>query len=148
MTARSEVSLLEPLTVLDAPDRGDVQYLDDRINEFNMSRTGITDVRPLAVFVRDDRTEIVAGVHGWTWGGCCEVKTLWVHEQWRGLDLGTRLMAAVENEARARGARQIVLSTHSFQAPDFYRRLGFEPIGHFEDYPVGYQSIYLRKPLL
>jgi len=148
MTARSEVSLLEPLTVLDAPDRGDVQYLDDRINEFNMSRTGITDVRPLAVFVRDDRTEIVAGVHGWTWGGCCEVKTLWVHEQWRGLDLGTRLIAAVENEARARGARQIVLSTHSFQAPDFYRRLGFEPIGHFEDYPVGYQSIYLRKPLL
>jgi len=148
MTARSEVSLLEPLTVLDAPDRGDVQYLDDRINEFNMSRTGITDVRPLAVFVRDDRTEIVAGVHGWTWGGCCEVKTLWVHEQWRGLDLGTRLIAAVENEARARGARQIVLSTHIFQAPDFYRRLGFEPIGHFEDYPVGYQSIYLRKPLL
>jgi len=148
MTARSEVSLLEPLTILDAPDRGDVQYLDDRINEFNMSRTGITDVRPLAVFVRDDRTEIVAGVHGWTWGGCCEVKTLWVHEQWRGLDLGTRLIAAVENEARARGARQIVLSTHSFQAPDFYRRLGFEPIGHFEDYPVGYQSIYLRKPLL
>jgi len=148
MTARSEVSLLEPLTVLDAPDRGDVQYLYDRINEFNMSRTGITDVRPLAVFVRDDRTEIVAGVHGWTWGGCCEVKTLWVHEQWRGLDLGTRLIAAVENEARARGARQIVLSTHSFQAPDFYRRLGFEPIGHFEDYPVGYQSIYLRKPLL
>ena len=147
MTPSDAPRLLEQLSVLDTPDRHDVQFLDDRIDEFNLSHTGITDVRLLAIILRDAHANIVAGLYGWTWGRCCEVKTLWVHEQWRGQGLGTRMMTAAEDEARTRGAAQMVLSTHSFQAPDFYRRLGFEPVGHIEDYPIGHQSIYLRKRL-
>jgi ribosomal protein S18 acetylase RimI-like enzyme len=75
------------------------------------------------------------------------VKILWVHERRRGEGLGTRLMTEAEAEARRRGAAQIVLSTHDFQAPEFYRRLGFEPVGHIENYPVGHRSIFLRKLL-
>jgi GNAT superfamily N-acetyltransferase len=138
---------LERLSILDTPDRHDVQFLDDRLYEYNVSRTGIADGRLLAIILRDRHNDIIAGLYGWTWGRCCEVKTLWVHEQWRGQGLGTRLMTAAEDEARTRGAAQIVLSTHSFQAPDFYRRLGFESVGHIEDYPVGYQNVFLRKRL-
>ena len=147
MTNSDDPRPFDRMAILDTPDRRDVQFLEDRIDEHNLSHTGITDVRLLAIVLRDDHDDIIAGLYGWTWGGCCEVKTLWVHEQWRGHGLGTRLMTAAEGEARVRGASQIVLSTHSFQAPDFYRRLGFEPVGHVDDYPVGHQSIYLRKRL-
>lgn len=56
-------------------------------------------------------------------------------------------MLATEGEARRRGATQMMLSTHSFQAPLFYHRLGFEPVGRVQNHPVGHQSIYLRKLL-
>ena len=135
-----------PFTILENPDRDEIQFLDERIDEFNLSTTGITDVRLLTIIVREGE-EIVAGLYGWTWGTCCEVKTLWVHERLRGRRLGTRLMGAAEAEARRRGASQIVLSTHSFQAPAFYERLGFAPVGYVEDYPIGHQSIFLRKRL-
>jgi GNAT superfamily N-acetyltransferase len=138
---------LAPLTILDAPDRRDVEYLEDSLAAWNMAHTGILDGRELAIFVRDDGGEIIAGLYGWTWGRCCEIRTLWVEEPWRGRGLGTRLMAAAEAEARVRGAVQMVLSTHSFQAPEFYRRLGFEDVGAIEDYPEGYRHIFMRKRL-
>ncbi len=114
MTSPDEPWHLERLSILDAPDRHDVQFLDDRLYEYNVARTGIADGRLLAIILRDHHNAIIAGLYGWTWGGCCEVKTLWLHEQWRGQGLGTRLMTAAESEARARGAAQMVLSTHSF----------------------------------
>lgn len=137
----------ERFSILETLDPHDIQFLDDRIYEYNASRTGIADGRLLVIILRDGDRNIIAGLYGWTWGGCCEVKLLWVHERWRGQRLGTRLMTAAEAEARTRGATQMVLSTHDFQAPDFYRRLGFEPVGRIEDYPLGHQSIFLRKRL-
>ena len=55
---------------------GEVQYLEDRIYEFNAAATGITDGEWLAIFVRDDDHRIVAGICGNTWGGCAEIRQL------------------------------------------------------------------------
>ena len=147
MTPTSDPFQPEQLAILEDPDWQDVHFLEDRLYEYNVATTGISDGRLLAIFLRDPQNEIIAGLYGWTWGGCCEVKTLWVHEKLRGRGLGTRLMQAAEQEARRRGATQIVLNTHSFQAPSFYERLGFERVGYNEDYPVGYQLVFLRKRL-
>jgi ribosomal protein S18 acetylase RimI-like enzyme len=138
---------LAPLIVIDAPDSRDVALLEQRIDDHNMSTTGIRDARLLAIIVRDDHSAVIAGLYGWTWGGCCEIQTLWIHERWRRHQLGTRMMEAAEAEARARGATQMVLSTHSFQAPEFYARLGFVEVGRVEGYPAGHSSIHLRKTL-
>lgn len=129
------------------PALEDVQYLEDRLYEFNSGATGITDGEYLAIFVRDEEHRIVAGICGNTWGGCAEIRQLWVEEPRRKQGLGTRLLAAAEQEARRRGCRQMFLATFSFQAPTFYSRHGFEVIAVVDDHPHGHKNLLLRKLL-
>jgi len=107
------------LVVNTEPTPDEVQYLEDRLYEFNSAATGITDGEWLAIFVRDDTERLVAGICGHTWGGCLEIRQLWVDEARRKQGLGTRLFVAAEQEARRRGCRQILLTTFTFQAPAF-----------------------------
>ena len=134
-------------TTTDELTSDELGFLEDRIYEFNVEATGIADGRWLGVLVRDESGALVAGLAGTTWGGCCKVRDVWVRADLRGKGLGTRLLDAAETEARRRGCRQIVLSSHSFQAPEFYRKRGFEVFAVIDDDPVGHREVYLRKRL-
>ena len=125
----------------------DVRFLRDQINEFNFTATDIYDGRGLSIFVRDEQDQILAGIDGWTWGQCLYIQYLWVREDLRGKGFGKKLLLAAEKEATARGCSQSILDSHSFQAPGFYQKFGYEVIGAVNDYPVGHSSIYFRKSL-
>jgi GNAT superfamily N-acetyltransferase len=135
------------IRILDRADRAAVSRLEDALSSFNFMATGIDDARTLFAELRDADGEPCAGVHGWSWGGTCWIDLLWVSDAQRGRGIGTALMGAVEAEARRRGCTQIALTTHSFQAPDFYRRLGFEEVGELEGYPRGHSDLLLRRRL-
>jgi len=136
------------LKIEDEPRREDVALLDERLYEFNAAATGVDDGRWLAIFVRDADGVIVAGLHGWTWGGTGFVQAIWVDQRLRGHGLGSRLIAAAEAEAVHRGCHQMHLDTHGYQAPAFYRRLGYEAIGELPSWPRDKDArIFFRKRL-
>jgi GNAT superfamily N-acetyltransferase len=135
------------LVVSNEPMPDAVQYLEDRIYEFNSAVTGIADGEWLSILVKDEDDRIVAGICGSTWGGCAEIRQLWVEESRRTQGLGSRLLGAAESEARRRGCWQMLLMTFSFQAPDFYLRHGFEVLAVVEDHPNGHTNMLLRKRL-
>jgi GNAT superfamily N-acetyltransferase len=135
------------LTIEDAPDEADVAFVAERIAAYNIAETGYDDYRPLGIFVRGDTGAIVAGLTGFTWGGQLKVEFLWVHERLRGQGYGSRLLAAAEREALARGCQTVTLDTHSFQAPAFYAKLGYTPCGQADDSPPGHQHLYFTKRL-
>ena len=81
-------------------------------------------------------------VTGWDW---LYVQTLWVHEEHRGDGLGMRLLQRAEAEARQRGCIGSCLSSFSFQAPEFYRRHGYESFGEIADYPPGQTMLFMSK---
>jgi len=137
----------DELVVEDEPRPEDVARLNERLYEFNAAVSGVDDGRWLAIFVRDAASEIQAGLHGWTWGGTCQVQTLWVREDLRGRGLGRRLLAAAEREAARRGCLEVQLDTHNYQAPEFYRRQGYEVVGELPGWPGGSTRIFFRKRL-
>ena len=101
------------------PTPAEIGFLEDRLYEFNAKATGIVDALSLAIFGRNEHGEVVAGLCGHTWGGCCEIRQVWVHERHRGRGVGRQLLKLAETEARRRSCFQIILATHSFQAPEF-----------------------------
>ena len=107
-------------------------FLVDRIYEFNAKATGYDDGRLLARCIRNDAGDVIAGFNGYTWGGCCELSHVWVDERYRG---------------QGRGCAQVVLATHSFQAPGFYERMGYEKKYAIEGRPKGYADIIYVKVL-
>jgi ribosomal protein S18 acetylase RimI-like enzyme len=70
-----------------------------------------------------------------------------VHEDLRGRGYGTQLIEAAEQEASAQGGYQVLLDTHSFQAPEFYQKLGYEVFGVLDGYPRHHRHYDLRKHL-
>jgi GNAT superfamily N-acetyltransferase len=130
------------------PAPKDVRFLEDRLYDYSVEQTGSDDGKWLSIFVRDDTDGIVAGLHGWTWCGACRVQTLWVRQDLRRQGYGQRLLAAAEQEARARGCDRLFLDTASFQAPLFYKKLGYEVIGVVEGFPRRPHKLYhLQKAL-
>jgi GNAT superfamily N-acetyltransferase len=131
----------------DEPCQAEVAALEDRLHRHNVAVTGFDDGRWLAIFVRDGTGELMAGLHGWTWGGTGFVRTLWVRDDLRGRGVGARLLRAAEREAARRGCREMQLDTHTYQAPRFYRRLGYEQIGELPGWPGGTTRMFFRKAL-
>jgi GNAT superfamily N-acetyltransferase len=122
--------------VEDNPDPLDIEVLEPQIRREASAAMGLGDEVELAIFVRD-AGKVVAGISGWTWGDCCELQSLWVKPSLRGRGLATRLIAAAETEAAARGCTRTVHFTYGFQARALYERNGYELGGSSRGLPIG-----------
>lgn len=90
----------------------------------------------------------MAGLSGWTWGTCAGIGMVWVRGDARGEGWGTRMLSRAEDVARERGCRQLLVSSFTFQAPEFYRRQGYVEIGRSPDLPVvGEADVHFLKVL-
>ena len=98
-------------------------FLAERLYEFNSKTTGYFDGESFGAMQRDESGTIVAGISGFTWGGCCFVSYLWVAEEHRAKGLGGALLRAFEKNAIGKGCKIAFLSSHSFQSPGFYKRM-------------------------
>ncbi|MEU9334992.1 GNAT family N-acetyltransferase [Streptomyces sp. NPDC048290] len=103
---------------------------------------------PLQLWALDDTDALVGGLAGHTWAGWLHVSTLWVDERWRGGGVGGALLSEAERVARAeRGCRAVRLETWDFQAPEFYRKQGYDVVCVIPDYPVGITEYTFTKRL-
>ncbi|MBL8311359.1 MAG: GNAT family N-acetyltransferase [Burkholderiales bacterium] len=111
--------------------------VDTGIGAFNDIAAPLHEVAPVACFARRNDGTVIGGAIGRRWGKCCEVQQLWVDESHRRQGIGVALMRAFESRAREHGCEDFFLETFSFQAPDFYRALGYVTVHKNDLFPHG-----------
>jgi len=119
--------------------------LDDRFESgFAPDRGGaeadaVSLRRPTGAFVimsTDDLTIGCGGVQRID-DETAEIKRMWIHHEWRGLGLGSRLLERLEAEVIELGYSRVVLDTNESldEAIALYGRSGYTSIGRYNDNP-------------
>jgi GNAT superfamily N-acetyltransferase len=113
---------------------------------YNTENLGKQKYKRLAVSLRE-RGKIVGGIVGEVWTTVLFIQLFWIEQKLRGHDYGTKLIQAIEDEARRFGATQSYVDTMSFQAPGFYRSCGYKEFGSIDGYPGGVTRHWFTKSL-
>jgi len=124
------------------------ELLNARLDEFNACATpGVNPAVELTVRV-DDNDGLVAGASGWSWGQAAGIAMTWVRADQRGTGVGKACIQAFEKEALRRGCTHVFVTSFTFQAPEFYKRLGYVEIFRWEGIPTtGRDDVHMRKQL-
>jgi GNAT superfamily N-acetyltransferase len=79
--------------------------------------------------------------------GVGEIKRMWVHADWRGAGLGSRMLRRLEEEAAQLGHDRVVLDTNAtlVEAMAMYERAGYSRIERYNDNP--YAQAWFEKVL-
>lgn len=115
--------------------------------DYNLARIDDKSPRDLGVYLRDENGEVIAGLTGQTHGNWLTIKYLWVSENLRGQNIGSCILRKAEETARTRGCKYVFLDTFSFQAPEFYKKYGYQEQFVLEEYPLKGKRYYFTKVL-
>lgn len=145
------------MVLSDEMDDDRVQYVLQRMREYNDRHSEyfrlLRDLerawRPLSIFLTDAGGNILGGIvahtnRAWGW---MTIAHLWIDEAVRKQGFGAELIRRAEEEARLRGCAHVEVQTWSFQAPEFYRQLGYVLVGQLDGNPPGLTRYWFRKDL-
>ncbi|NEO32800.1 MAG: GNAT family N-acetyltransferase [Symploca sp. SIO3C6] len=125
----------------------EAEMLGNCIDTYNSQQTGFTDERPLKLAARDSEGNLLGGLMGSTGFEWLYIHVLWIEEPHRNCRIGSSLVEHAERLGIQRGCRSSCLMTFSFQAKDFYDRLGYVVFGQLDDYPEGHTLYFMQKKL-
>ena len=127
------------------PTQTEIQFFEDRIYEHNATGINEYNGKLFCKLIYDPDNSIIAGITGWTWAGACEITSLWVKPAYRNKGYGKALLEAAETEAKKENCTTVLLRTYSFQAPQFYKRQGFELAYTVDNFPQGHSQFCFVK---
>lgn len=96
---------------------------------------------------KDDDGKILGAITGRAYYNEVHIGDLIVDRKSRKGGIGSRLVKSVEETFRGRGFKAITLTTFGFQAPEFYKKLGFEIEFVREDKDPKLVKYFLSKSL-
>jgi GNAT superfamily N-acetyltransferase len=114
---------------------------------WNLKMTGARERESFTIAARNADGRLIGGLTAMVSYETLYIDDLWIEDEARGQDLGTRLIQLAEDEGRRRGASLVWLDTMSWQARPFYEKLGYAVFGELEQAHGRYRRFFLKKTL-
>lgn len=105
-------------------DEETYNMIDDEFNKFSIKNNVVCDYKSFNFLARED-DKIIGIITGHSYYKDVHIRELIVLEEYRNKHIGTKLIKTVENYFKGKGFENINLSTYEFQAPEFYKKCGF-----------------------
>jgi len=135
---------------LETTDREeDIDFIENSLKRQNRLEAPSTQSKEPVKYnlvIKDSGGDVVGGVITTIYRYSMYVETLWIDEKYRKYGYGKKLMIQAEETARAHGCTMMQLDTFNYQAPEFYKKLGFIQYGALE-YKEGFIRHYMVKQL-
>lgn len=94
--------------------------------EYESSHGIDVNYKAFAIIARDATGSAMGIVHAYTAFAEIYVDDMWVEKSFRGQGYGKKMLQELENHFKGKGFNNINLVTSAFQAPEFYKKCGFE----------------------
>ncbi len=106
-------------------DEKNYKIIGDEFNKYAVKKGVECKYKPYN-FIAKENDKIVGIITGHTYYKEVHIGDLIVLEEYRKQHIGKKLMETVENHYKDRGFENMNLTTYGFQAPEFYKKCGFE----------------------
>ena len=132
--------------ITDDGKQGDIDEIYDMLKLYNLSNREKSENIPLGIYYEEETGKKLAGLTGETFGKWLCINYLFVAENLRNQGIGSMLITSAENEAQKRGCKYAFVDTFSFQAPEFYEKLGYKCVFTLTEYPyTGKRHYYIKE---
>ncbi len=126
------------------------QVISTKLRDYNIEQSGGLSTQPgtsISLTLKSKTGEVVGGIRGRTYYQSLTIDHLWIDERFRKMGYGRNLLLKVEGMAKEEGCASANTSSYSFQASQFYEKIGYRIVGVFEGYPEGIKKFFLEKKL-
>lgn len=125
-------------------------FFEEKIIEYNANKVSsfISDKsRQKLCYAYEEGFQVLAGMSLEFYWGILHINFLWVDEKSRWEKIGEQFLSLAKDIANKNACSIIYLETYSFQAPDFYKRYGFEEFGRLDNIPNENSTLYFMKKI-
>lgn len=101
------------------------QFINEAFTDFAIKSNVDLNFEEYCFAAENDEGEIIGVITGRAYYNEVHIGDLIIDEKYRRLRLGSELVKKVEEKYSGKGYEKITLTTFGFQAPEFYKKLGY-----------------------
>lgn len=117
---------LYPITEVPSLSKDELKFIENGHIKDEEKQGIICSYVPFKFTVTTQEGKLIGALQGYTAFAEVYIDDIWVSSDHRKKGLGKQLLKATEDKFQGKGYNNINLVTSSFQAPDFYKKCGYE----------------------